>query len=252
MPTALAQLAVAALTVLWGVLSLRVARALPGDLRFRRAWWLTGVSFGALGLAHLIQSTAALLAIRAGPGHPIYEAFLLGAPVGNLARIGLAVGYAGLLSADALHPRGQAAAPGRVALVLGGAALLLGGVGLLDGPLRPSSHFPLVAIFNTVEIAALGLALVAALHGRTVDRLLWLALCTYGAQNVMSTVWFTSLAWDGLGRWTASPLHMQLMRAACYGVIVVLTTQRLRLARRGAAVSDLLQWRTAPGVRITR
>ena len=195
MTVLLAQLAAALLKLAFGGLSLAIGRRLRGQGR-GAAWTLTGIALVLSGASSVAHSAFAGWAVAAGPGSAVYENFLRWSPIGNHSRSLQAVAMGGLLLALLLRRtepgrRWWAAAVGVLLLGAGAGAVLA----TAEGPFVAGRHFPLVALYDMVELLMLLGALMVGVARQTIDRLLWYCLGIYALRMALNVLWASAMAW---------------------------------------------------------
>lgn len=237
-----AQLVAALLKLAFSGLALAIGRRVGEGIQ-GAAWMLTGVALLLSGVSSVAHSAFAARAFFAGAGAPVYEAFLRWSPVGNHSRSVQAVAM-GLLLVVLLTRRREP--DRRFWVVAVGALVLSAGVGaalaLMEGPFRADRHFPLVALYDLVELLALLTALTVGAARHTLDRVLWLCLGIYALRMALNILWYTALSWAATpGMWRPSTLVIQLVPVLAWGVMCLLAARRLRLAGAGKSVPGLFQ-----------
>lgn len=234
-------------TVLWilfGVVSLLVARyegALP---RHRSSWRLAGLAFLFVGLIKAAQNIFGSAAFAAGRGSELWNGYLWAAPAFDHSRtLALIVFFLLLLR------RGNSSSPVSVRkqfrtylLFLAGGALVGAMVGLNKKIVTTILHYELVAVLDAVELVVVLCVLFIALLHNYLDRILWFALSTYAFNLALNGIWMSGLA--GLrvpGAWAPSPLYMHLYRVTLAGIMVGLSLWGLVLSKRRVNIPGLLE-----------
>ena len=210
----------------------------------RKAWLLSGIAFSLHALNRLVQNTVGSWAYFAGPGTPVYEQYLLLAPIANHSRTFAMMAYLGALlvlvawtGADRPRFMGMAV----MALLL---SMTLGGLfGWMEGSFVRQTHYSAVAILDVFELLLILSMLLVALVADGVDRLLWSILSVYAFSLALSILWTAALVGTGFW-WTPAPWHMHAYRSLLTGLMLACAVRRLVLMRRGADVPGLMGSRT--------
>lgn len=241
MTAVILQLAVAVLTLTFGILSLFAARVEGGEPHAARAWEFTGFAFSLLAANSLIHSTAAAFAFARGPGSAAWNTFLEWTAVGNYSRAALVLAFGLLLLLQML----RRTAPSNVLAATGGLllAMIVGGIlGNKEGQFEASVHFGRVAMLSTAEMVILLVALFAAFVKQRMDRLLWACLVLYALKQALSVAWEAGYGSFGVvGGFCPSCASGKFMSALIGGVMVALAVVRLIQGRRGIPVPPLLE-----------
>ncbi|SOD03921.1 hypothetical protein SAMN05216486_1203 [bacterium JGI 053] len=236
------QVAVAALTLGFGLLALRVAPG-PGTSTRTGAWYLAGITFtldGLLGTVHA-SAGAAAMAI-AGRGTPFYLEYLRWTPLGDDARtllvLGFAVGLVWLVLLERPVPARRVVLGSAAGLVVAGAM-----VGLAEGPLEQGGvHFSVLSLLGAVMGLLMFVALYRGMLRGTVDWLLWTALALYAAHQALSSNFQTALAWAGYtGGWSPPVLGIMWSAMVVACVMLACSMRRLAIARAGGDPPGLLE-----------
>jgi hypothetical protein len=236
------QVAVAALTLGFGLLALRVAPR-PGTSTRTGAWYLAGITLTLDGLVSTVHASAGAAAmVLAGPGTPFYDGFLRFTTLGNDARtllvLGFAVGLVWLVLLERPVPARRVVVGSAAGLVLAGAV-----VGLAEGPLEHGGvHFSVLSLLGAVMGVLMFVALYRGMMRGTVDWLLWTALALYAAHQALSSNFQTVLAWAGFGGGWSPPVLVIMwvaMVVAC--VMLACAVRRLAISRAGGDPPGLLE-----------
>ncbi len=243
MLTAWLQLLVDALTLTFGVLSLRVAAGVPAARGERRGgWMLTGVAYTLAGLHGMVQSVWAACAVwmmQNRGGGPVLDEYLRWQVVGNHGRGFLMVCFAGALLALAATDhldRVRRPWPSAAGLLL---ALLAGSVlgtreASFTGGFSAPGHWSLVTITSAATVLLLLVALWRAVVTDALDRLLWTALLVYTLRETIDVGVTTTFAWkDVADAWVLPPRFFHFLAAGTYLVMIGHALWRLRMAREG-------------------
>lgn len=243
MITVILQLLLAIGALAFGVASLRVALTVRADPHFQAAaWGLTGTAFTLAGITGVIQTTWAAVAFFSDVDSAVYRAYLNISPIGNHARAFLIIAFAFVLLALVLRRTAPTVTFWVTAGLALGAGLSAGAfLGWREGTMNYGSHFTSVAFLNAVLIWVLLGALFRALFTTMVDRLLWGALASYSIYQVFGVVWTTAVVMrDVPGAWTPPPRILYLLGLGFYVGMLVQAHRRLKLARQGVSVPNLL------------
>jgi hypothetical protein len=236
------QLAFAVLTLLFGVLSLRVA-PVHGRGPREDAWYLTGITFTTIGALATVSGVLAFPVVAAGEGSESWDVFLRTVPITNDARSFAVFGFALALGYVVVLRR---AAPGRGRTAAGLALMLAigAGVGVLEGPFQANRQMPMMALLGAVTSLALFYVLYVALVRDAMDWLLWTALALYAAREAATVNLQSLLAWwrrGPGGPWVPSPSLLLWMGLVSVLPMIVCTLHRLSLARAGRDAPGLLE-----------
>jgi hypothetical protein len=224
------QVAVAALTLIFGLVALRIAPR-PGTSTRSGAWFLAGVAFtldGLLGTLHAMAGAVVIAAAESGT--PFFDGYLRLLPLVQDARALLVLGFAaGLVWVMMERP-----VPTRRVALGSAAGLVAAGfaVGLVEGPPRPGgAHFSLLTLLGIVSAVLLLAALFLGMMRGRVDRLLWTALAFYAAQSALWLTFAAVLEWAGFGGglWPVLAIKWAAMVVAC--VMLACSMRRLRVER---------------------
>lgn len=247
MLTATLQLVSGAVSLLFGVLAAWVAHQPAAAFRTparRLAWWTTGVTFVAVGLASLVSSGWSMAAFLAGPESTAWEMVLRWRPVMTFSRVGLILLLAAALLRMSLHsPREGRAYRRRYAAALASALLLGGALGGWLAPMRGmgGSYYLASSVANLLEVLLLLGALWAGMLRDVLGRELWLALCAYALVLALNVVWLSGMAWiDVPLAWQPKPYLSQVYTIAAYLLMIALAARKLSLARRGIHAARVL------------
>jgi hypothetical protein len=226
-----------ALTALW------IARVLPEHAGTQRhAWRITAFVFLVYAASHLTQAVSAAMALRQGPGSPVYETYVRWFPMANHSRtllvwsLYLCLGMLAWKGASAWRTLRYAYVP----LALG--MMVLGGmIGWWEGPFDPVRHLSNTSLLDVVGfLVATSVLFVTMLRG-TIDRALWFAIFLYASSSVVSSLFIAALAWINVAdAWTPRPWVMEVSRVSFAVAIVAMAVWRLRLARRRIPLPGLL------------
>ena len=224
------QVAVAALTLIFGLVALRIAPG-PGMSTRSGAWYLAGITFTLDGLLGTLHETAVAVALAAaGPDSPFIDGVWRLSLLEDDARALLGLGFAaGMVWVMMERP----VPTPRVALGLA-AGLVAAGfvVGLVEGPLgRGGAHFSLLALLDIVSAVLLLAALFRGMMRGRVDRLLWTALAFYAAQFALLLTFATVLAWGGFGGGWLPVLTIKWAAMVVACVMLACSMRRLRAER---------------------
>lgn len=232
----------------FGVVSLLVAARLRPQPLFRLGWLWVGAGFTAVNIPVLAQTLFAAAAFVSGPDTPLWNHYLLWAPLFNHGHTAALICVFVVLLVLVL-PRGKAergSPTGRAwlvgwASVLGG-ALLGSWLGMVEGSILSPSHLRHVVIMNAVEVFILLAGLFLLLVRDRMDRILWSALAVYAANVVLHIVLVSAMIGFGIaGGWRISPFYAQFSNTAFVAVMVMLALLRLWKVRGGAEATGLFR-----------
>jgi hypothetical protein len=226
----------------FGILSLLVARALRNERGLERyAWYVTGVVIVVQYLPKALQDVFGTTAYFAGPETALYTAYLTWAPVANHSRGVLRCTLFLALIAVAVLGRRSVRHQSFFHVVVVVSALLGGVAGYFEGSIMAARHFTHVAASESLGLVLGAAVLMMAMFRPLMDIYLWICLVLVAFRGVVSALFMAALAWaDVPGAWTPAPWHLQLVLAMASILIVTAAVVRLRLARQGRAVGDLL------------
>ncbi len=239
------QCVVAILTVLWGFLAVQVWRRIPTAPELHRASWaLTGWVFTILGISTTIQlGIGAPWAYFSGEGSTVYELYLRLSPIGNHSRGFLVIAYGVMLAGLPWIWRVARHRFFAVVLLASCAAMTVGAlVGWVEGPLVQVIHWTATAIFDSVELMLLLLALFVAVVWNTTDRLLWVALAIFAVHEMLDVAWYSALAWsDVAGAWSPKPRYIHMYASLAYLLMIIVSVRRMRLADKEVEVGGFIE-----------
>jgi hypothetical protein len=239
------QCVVAVLTVVFGIMALRVAHATRRNpVHHRAGWLLTGIVFTILGFSTAIQNfVAAPWAYFAGEGAPAFELYIRYSPAGNHSRGFLVVAYAMMMVGLAGIWRVAHRHFVGVVVGLSLAAMSLGAVvGWREGPLVQVTHWTATAISDSAELIFLLGALFIGVVRNTIDRLLWIALMIFTVHELLDVAWYSALAWSDVpGAWSPPTVYLHMYASVAYMLMIVVVARRIRLARQGVKVPGLIE-----------
>lgn len=237
------QVLVAALTLTFGVLALRVAPQ-PGPSERTLAWFMAGVTFtldGALALVHSLVCVAAYLV---PPDSWFFRAYLRLTPAANDARNLLVLGFAAGLGWVLLLRR--PAPPARTMVAVACVLVLAGfAAGLAERPFeqqRGASHMGIVSLAGAATSVLLFAALYRGMVRESIDWLFWIALALYATDQAISSNIQAVLAWAGLGgAWSPSFRSVMWVGLVSSVVMLACSARRLAIARAGRDAPGLIE-----------
>lgn len=234
-------------TLLVGIFALAAAgvyrRIGPRGGERRIPWLITALAFGMEAVNKGIQGAFGAWAYFAGPESAVWGRFLFWNPIFNHSRTFLLLAYCALLFQMAVR---RTPIPDRYPRLASGALLAGMAAGALLGWAEKGfdelRHYSAVARWDVVAMLVLLVALVAAVLGTRVDRVLWAALGVYAFSLALNVLWFAAFSRVGMpGQWAPRPWEIQLYRVVLFGLMALLALHRLRLARRGTRVPALVE-----------
>jgi hypothetical protein len=241
--TFVSQVAVGLLGLLFGLQAARVSRADPSSPAVHRlAWTLAAVGFVLAAASNLLQNAWGAWALAEGPHSAVWAASVRWLPAGNYGRTVLKAVLGLLFCALPL----LAGLPRRRALAVSAAVLALtiplGGVyGWREGPLQAGVHFSVYSAFELAEVLSLFTALYIAVLWGTMDRWLWTATAIYAFRQALNALSLAAMVFRGdPGRWSLSPLFVQVVGIVSYSAMLWCAWRRWELARTHQPVPPML------------
>lgn len=233
------QVALAALTLAFGVAGLRVARRAGAA---ERGWLMTGVTFVGVGTHALAHNILAVAAVAAGEESALYLEYVPRSAALNYARGITVIAYAAVLGAAVWLRRPL---PRRIAPVAVGVALSLAAgtvMAVWEVPFVEAYVYPVLASLEAVAVVLLFLALYRALTANAFDYLLWTAVALYAVReaafaNLFS--WFSYLGFPEV--WKPSVRVLLMVGIVSMALMIGCSLRRLRMARQGQAAPTLLE-----------
>jgi hypothetical protein len=238
------QLVNAALALLFGILAMQAWRHM-GAGRWRKleaCWLVTGGGFLFIGVYGAVHTLVATVALRAGPGSPLYRTYLEWGPTGNIGREAGVVAYGVMLAAL------LAARPDRVRRVSLGALWVIGGsivsgttAAALYGTIDFHTQMTALAVLATAAVVALLLALLLGVMNDGMDLLLWLAVAAHTMKEALVVSLMAIMAWWETGRAMEAALLFYWLNVAVAIVASLLAQVRLRRAIENRHVPALFE-----------
>ena len=230
------QLTGSALMLAFGLACLRVARR-PGLTLRAGGWFLTGVTFVAIGGVATFQNTWAVWAVAAGEGSGVMRWYLRFFEVLNTPRSLLAVGYSAALAA-LLFVRRPLPTPRQVAA----AVLACLAAGAVLGALRSAGPvekaFELLSLLEAASLLLLLAALYRALVTDAFDYLLWAAIAIYAAREAINFYFLSMMSLTSWWRPSGQLFHLVAIVSSSF--MIACTLRRIALERAGREVPTFM------------